>query len=259
MSTFLFSEIIFGPVSSRRLGVSLGINLLPTNSKLCNFNCIYCECGWNRHELGEKDTFHERETVYEMLEYKLAEMQANNEPLDVITFAGNGEPTLHPYFAEIIDDTIFLRNKYFPKVRIAVLSNATRIEIPKIRKALLKIDQNILKLDSAFNSTVKLLNNPQKNFSVEKLVENLNIFKGKLTIQTMFVRGNVNEKIVDNTTEKELLAWEQLIAEIKPQNVMIYTIARETPLETLNKVSLEELKNIASRIEKYGIEVQVSG
>jgi wyosine [tRNA(Phe)-imidazoG37] synthetase (radical SAM superfamily) len=259
MSTFLFDQIIFGPVKSRRLGISLGVNLLPTDSKICSFNCIYCECGWNPKKREQKSKLPARELVKQEMEEKLQEMVRNNELPDVITFAGNGEPTLHPDFEKIIDDTIALRNLLAPKAKIAVLSNSSMLHKPSVVRALLKIEDNILKLDSAFEETVNLIDCPAGHFSLNKVVENLKSFNGKLIIQTLFLRGNHNGQTIDNTTEHEVSAWVKLIDEIKPSQVMIYTIDRDTPLAGLEKVKLEELKQIASRVESLGIKVQVSG
>ena len=259
MATFLFDKIIFGPVKSRRLGVSLGINLLPNDSKLCNFDCIYCECGRNASNKTEKNFFHTRSTVSFHLYNKLKEMKQNSEPLDVITYAGNGEPTMHPDFAEIIEDTINLRNQFFPKVRIAVLSNSTLIGKKKVFEALKKVDENILKIDSAFLETVKLLNNPPPNFKIEKVIEEMQSFKTELIVQTMFVKGSFEGKSLDNSTEKEVLAWIELIKKVNPSRVMIYTIARDTPSPNLIKVPLERLNEIAKLLEKEGIKAQVSG
>lgn len=254
--TFLFDSIVFGPVKSRRLGVSLGINLLPTDSKICSFDCIYCECGWtNAMVSGNLPT---REQVRQALDKKLSEMLYRGNSLDVITFAGNGEPTLHPDFVEIIADTIDLRGNYFPGARIAVLSNATMIHQPQIITALKLVDQNILKLDSAFDSTVNLLNQPLMKFDVRTLVERLMAFDGKLIIQTLFVRGKINGQTIDNTTPTEVDAWLLLIEKIKPQEVMIYTIARNTPANELIKISLGELSKIADKVRELGIPVQVS-
>jgi len=260
MPTFLFDKIVFGPVKSRRLGVSLGINLLPATRKVCNFDCIYCECGWTRGKDTGKEKLPSREEVSEALEQKLGRMKKDHQAPDVITFAGNGEPTLHPEFPEIIDDSIKLRNKYFPGARIAVLSNSTAITKPGIRKALLKVDQNILKLDSAFDLTVKIHNQPSVNVDVEKLIKDLQLFKGRLIVQTLFLRGEFNGKIIDNTTPKEIGAWLEAIRKIKPVEVMIYTISRDTPEGgRLERVSLSELKKIASMVNELGIETQVSG
>lgn len=259
MATFLFDKIIFGPVKSRRLGVSLGINLLPTNVKVCSFDCIYCECGFTPKEYKEKVTLPPRGEVREKLEAKLQEMIAEKQLPDVITFAGNGEPTLHPEFAGIIDDTIELRDKLTPNARIAVLSNATMIHRKPVFDALLKIKDNIQKLDSAFEETVKLLDCPKGNFSLERTVEQLIAFKGKVIIQTMFVRGSFNGKKIDNTREEEIYGWLELLKKINPLQVMIYTIARDTPIETLEKVSIEELNSIANRVREVGFDVQVSG
>ena len=258
MPTFLFDKIIFGPVKSRRLGVSLGINLLPTNVKVCSFDCIYCECGRNPKKYEEKAVLPSRLEVQLKLKEKLFIMQAENLLPDVITFAGNGEPTLHPDFAGIIDDTIELRNQLSPKARIAVLSNATMIHKKEIFQALLKIDDNIQKLDSAFEETIKLLDCPNKNFCLQKTVDQLTAFQGKVIIQTLFVRGSYKEQTVDNTSEKEISAWIKLLEKIKPSQVMIYTIARDTPIDTLEKVSAHDLNAVAIRVKNAGFVVQVS-
>lgn len=259
MPTFLFDKIIFGPVKSRRLGVSLGINLLPTNIKVCSFDCIYCECGRNPKKYEEKAVVPTQMEVQQKLKEKLEELVAEKQMPNVITFAGNGEPTLHPDFAGIINDTIELRNQFTPKARIAVLSNATMIHRKEIFQALLKIEDNIQKLDSAFEETIKLLDCPNKNFSLKKTVEKLVAFQGKVIIQTLFVRGSYKGQRVDNTTEKEISAWIELLEKIKPSQVMIYTIARDTPIDTLEKVPIHDLNAIAIRIKNAGFDVQVSG
>lgn len=258
MPVFLFDEIIFGPVNSRRLGVSLGINLLPLNYKYCNFDCIYCECGRTFKDQFTDKRFHSREEVKLKLESVLKKMKDEGNAPDVITFAGNGEPTIHPDFEGIIDDTIEIRNTYFQQARIAVLSNATVIHKASVFRALNKIEDNILKLDSAFDSTVKILNNPPKNFSVNKLVENLKQFKGNLIIQTMFVKGNYKGNPIDNSIDEEVNAWLKLLPEINPKQVMVYTIERDTPSPGLQKVEPEKLNEIADKVKQIGIDVQVS-
>jgi len=259
MATFLFDKIIFGPVKSRRLGISLGINLLPTNIKVCTFNCIYCECGFTPKEFKEKIRLPKRKEIQKKLESKLQEMITEKQLPDVITFAGNGEPTLHKEFAGIIDDTIKLRDRLAPNARIAVLSNATMLYKKSVFDALLKIKDNIQKLDSAFEETVKLLDCPNGSFSLNNIIEQLIAFKGKVIIQTMFVRGTFKGKDVDNTTEKEVSAWLELIKKVNPRQVMIYTIERDTPVNTLEKVSLKQLNFIAKRVKEIGFDVQVSG
>ncbi len=259
MATFLFDEIIFGPVKSRRLGVSLGVNLLPTDSKVCSFDCIYCECGWNPKKREKKAELPARETVAGNLRNKLKVMQENGQLPDVITFAGNGEPTLHPQFAEIIDDTIALRDEFAPDCRIAVLSNATMIHRERIFQALLKIEDNILKLDSAIEETVQLLDCPVGRFNLQETIEQLKRFGKRAIIQTLFVRGIHKEQVIDNTTEEELAAWLEALKTIQPGQVMIYTIERDTPAEGLQKIGLEELNTIAARVRLAGFAVQVSG
>jgi len=258
MSTFLFDKIIFGPIKSRRLGVSLGINLLPTNVKLCSFDCIYCECGFNPKTRQVKAELPSRLTVREKLAEQLQKMATDNVLPDVITFAGNGEPTMHPDFAGIVDDTLELRAQFAPNARIAVLSNATMLHKPAVFTALLKVDDNIQKLDSAFEETIQMLDCPNGNFNLANVVEQLTNFGGKVIIQTMFLKGTFKGKIIDNTTEAEIAAWLQLVKKIAPQQVMIYTIDRDTPVETLEKIPLATLNAIAKRLEASGIKVQVS-
>lgn len=259
MGTFLFNSTIFGPVYSRRLGSSLGINLLPNSKKVCNFNCIYCECGLTgQYTLSETD-LPERSVVVNLLENRLTEINRTGEHIDTITFAGNGEPTLHPQFNGIIDDVIELRSKYLPVAKIAVLSNATLIHNKKIFESLLKIDMNILKLDTVVESTQVIINCPSSEYSLKKVIEGLKKFKGNLIIQTMFFRGYYSGSFVDNTTEKQLSLWVDAVKEINPKSVMIYTIARDTPHGGLKKIGEKELQQIAAKIEKLGIETMVSG
>ncbi len=257
--SILFDHIVFGPIHSRRLGVSLGINLLPYDGKLCSFDCIYCECGYNKDN-RTRTTLPTREEVKAALENKLQELKKENIILDVITFAGNGEPTIHPKFSEIIDDTIELRNKYVLSAKISVLSNAMNIGREKVFDALKKVENNILKLDSAFIDTIRLIDCPNSTeYSIEKQVELFKRFDGNFILQTMFLRGMHNGRVVDNTTEKEVSAWLEIIKDIKPKEVMIYTIDRDTPEKQLEKVSLPELQEIGKRVEELGIKVNIAG
>jgi len=259
MSTILFHEIVFGPIHSRRLGSSLGMNLLPYDGKLCSFDCIYCECGYNE-DFRTKTRLPDRENVRAALEDKLIQLQKENTPIDVITFAGNGEPTVHPQFAEIIDDTIVLRDKYYPDAKISVLSNAMHAGKQKIFDALKKVDNNILKLDSAILDTVRLIDRPNSpEYSIEKQVELFKRFNGDFIMQTMFVRGSHKGKVVDNTTEEEISAWLEAVRATNPRKVMIYTIDRETPEKNLEKVPVEKMKEIGKRVEALGIKASVAG
>ena len=254
----LFDQIIFGPIHSRRLGLSLGVNLLPIDAKICSFNCIYCECGFNT-------TMHDspiptRDQVRETLEAKLQEMVAEVQIPDVITFAGNGEPTLHAEFEGIIDDTIALRNKYCPTAKVSVLSNSTRIHKPHIFAALNKVDNNILKFDSAIDRTMKLMDQPVgKHINVAWFIEHLKKFEGRLIIQTMFLRGEVQGEKLDNTTDEEVEAWILALEQIRPQQVMIYSLDREAPTKNLQKVNVDELNIIAEKVRAKGFDVSVAG
>lgn len=258
MGTFLFDQIIFGPVQSRRLGASLGINLLPNDRKICTFNCLYCECGWTDHAGEEATALHSREEIRQELEKKLQAMRTNGDPLDTITFAGNGEPTMHPAFDLIIQDTLALRKRFFPDASIAVLSNASLIHKSTVFNALKQVDQNILKLDSAFEHTVQRLNQPHGNFDLQRTIHHMKAFGGSLVIQTLFVRSHYNGHSIDNTTPEEVEAWLKVVGEIAPSRVMIYTIARDTPVEGMERVSYEELRDIARRVESMDIPVQIS-
>ena len=250
----LFTDIIYGPIRSRRLGISLGVNLLPLHSKLCNFDCIYCECGWNDDNRAEKPRFNSREDVRTALEATLSKMEAEGALPDVITFAGNGEPTIHPEFEGIIDDTIALRDRFAPEAKVSVLSNATQLHREGVRNALQKVDNAILKLDSAFTPTAQLINKPQGDYSVERIVEQLDAFGREFILQTMFLRGEYNGALIDNTTESEIEAWLAIVEHLRPRSVMVYSIDRATPCKTLEKVGREELGRIAERVRALGIE-----
>ncbi len=259
MSTILFSEIVFGPIHSRRMGASLGINLLPYDGKLCNFDCIYCECGFNEN-FRTRTKLPTRQNVKDALEDKLIKLREEDTKLDVITFAGNGEPTMHPEFAGVIDDTIEMRNKYCPAAKISVLTNGISAGKQSVFEALQKIESPVLKLDSAFDETVRLIDRPNSpTYSVANQVKLYKRFEGNFILQTMFLKGSFEGQLIDNTTEKEVSAWLELVKELNPREVMIYTIDRETPAKGLEKVSLEVLNKIANEVKQLGIETNVAG
>ena len=257
MSTILFPSPIFGTVHSRRLGVSLGINLMPSDGKLCTFDCIYCECGFNgsHHAKHQRPT---REEVAKALEEKLQQMKAEGVLPDVLTFAGNGEPTCHPHFAGIIDDTIRLRDQYCPKAKVSVLSNTTFAHRPDVFQALLRVDNNILKLDTINSEYIQAVDRPTGHYDVNKIIETLKAFKGKVIIQTMFMKGTTNGFDVDNTGDEYVLPWLETVKDIAPSQVMIYTIDRETPDQNLRKATHEELDRIVALIEAAGIKASAS-
>lgn len=259
MSTILFSEIVFGPVHSRRLGTSLGINLLPYDGKLCSFDCIYCECGLNK-DFRTKTKLPDKQSVQLALKDKLLSLKNDGVILDVITYAGNGEPTMHPDFDSIIDDTIELRDKYYPNSKISVLSNGMHLDKPRVIDALKKTDNPILKLDSALEKTVRIIDRPNSpSYSVARQVERYKKFGSNFILQTMFIKGEFEGNQIDNTTDEEISAWLELISDLKPREVMIYTIDRETPVKGLEKVSIEVLQKIAEKVERLGIKTIVAG
>lgn len=258
MVTILFHDTVFGPIHSRRLGTSLGINLMPNDGKICSFDCVYCEAGYNAQGSG-KAGISSREEVRKALETKLKSMSEAGERLDVITFSGNGEPTLHPDFEGIVDDVIALRDKYFPKVKISVLSNSTMIGREDVANALKKVDNNILKLDSAIDRTVRLIDRPNNPaFSVAETVRLLKSFGGQCIVQTMMLRGEHDGETIDNTTDAEVEALAKAYEEIRPAEVMLYSIDRPTPEVSLRKVECDELERIAERFRSRGIKVQVN-
>lgn len=257
MSTILFNEIIFGPIHSRRLGSSLGVNLLPYDGKLCSFDCIYCECGFNKDHRPSL-TLPTREEVSIALEKELQTMELENRLPDVLTFAGNGEPTIHPMFAEIIDDTIALRDRYAPQAKVSVLSNATFLHRESTFNALLKVDNNILKLDTVDLPFISLVDQPNCSYDIASTIELMKKFEGQLIIQTMFLKGEYLGREVNNTGREFVDPWIAQLKQINPRQVMIYTIDRETPAQGLEKATKEELDAIGELLIKEGFEVSIS-
>ena len=257
MSTIIYPSPIFGPVHSRRLGISLGINLMPADGKVCTFDCVYCECGFNadhRPHLPRPT----RQEVSTALEAQLQKMVSEGQLPDVLTFAGNGEPTAHPDFPAIIRDTIALRNRYCPTAKVSVLSNATLIMRPQVFEALMLVDNNILKLDTVNTSYIAAVNRPTGRYDVRQLIERMKDFSGHVIVQTMFMHGTSNGHDVDNVKEDLIRPWLDAVREIQPRQVMIYTIDRETPDHGLTKATAQELDSIVARIEAMGIKASAS-
>lgn len=253
----VFPSPIFGPIRSRRLGISLGINLMPADGKLCTFDCIYCECGFNGHHRPhlKRPT---RAEVAAALEAQLLHMQAEGTMPDVLTFAGNGEPTAHPDFAGIIDDTIDLRNRYCSNARVTVLSNATMCVKPVVHRALQRVDNNIQKLDTVSDRYIHLVDRPTGAYDMEAVIRALCDFQGHVTVQTLFMKGTFEGESVDNTTDDYVLPWIEVLKRIRPERVMVYTIDRETPAPDLLKATPEELQRIGRLVEAAGITVDIA-
>lgn len=258
MSTVLYDSPIYGPVRSRRLGISLGINLMPKDGKCCTFDCIYCECGFNSPHLPRLPR-PSRSEVREALDETLAHRSSGNKPLDDISFAGNGEPTSHPHFAQIVSDTLRLRDKYYPHATVSVMSNATFTHKPEVRQALAALDNNIQKLDTASEDYIRLVDRPvSQHYRVGDVVENLKAFHGHVIIQTLFMKGSFDGTDVNNTDERHVAPWLEALKDIAPQRVMIYTIDRETPASGLRKAEPVVLDNIRNKVLALGIPCTVA-
>lgn len=257
MSTVIYDSPIFGPVHSRRLGISLGINLLPKGGKFCSFDCIYCECGLNS-ERRTKNPLPTADEVVTALQDKLQELRQEDIVPDVLTFAGNGEPTLNPHFPEIVDRVLQVRNAMCPSAKLSILSNATQIRRPEIREALMRFDNNILKLDTVSPTYINTVDRPQGHYDVEEQIRCLELFGGKCIIQTMLMRGEYEGRNLDNTTEAYVAPYLEALRRIKPRAVMLYTLDRETPVSGLEKADPEVMNAIAERIRSLGIETTVS-
>ena len=257
MSVFLFDELIFGPVKTPRLGVSLGINLLPTHRKMCSFNCIYCECGWTTNKSIQSRQLPSLADFELALESKLIALQGTELEPDSLTFAGNGEPCIHPQFAQIVDSTLALREKFAPKANVSVLTNGSMLHKEEVFEALLRVDNSLLKLDGGTAATISAINMPLKAIKLEVYVEQLKRFNGNFVIQSLFLRGQHKGVAIDNTTQEEVNAWLNILLQVKPKKVMVYAIERDTPASGLVKVSETELESIAAKVRRLGIEAEV--
>jgi wyosine [tRNA(Phe)-imidazoG37] synthetase (radical SAM superfamily) len=250
-----FEDIVFGPIYSRRLGSSLGVNILPTKGKLCNFDCVYCECGWNRDGAVPDRRFPVLSEVEAALREKMSKAAAEGIPVDSITFSGNGEPTMNPDFADIIDVTLSLRDKYFPDAKVSVLSNATLVGREDVARALRKVDNPILKIDASSQELVDKINKPVGTYRLAEVIENLKSFDGNFILQTMFLKSEE----FDTASEDALLAWLDIVRLLRPRQVMVYTIDRETPDKTLRKYTVDEMTAMVQPLIDEGFDVQVRG
>jgi wyosine [tRNA(Phe)-imidazoG37] synthetase (radical SAM superfamily) len=247
-------EVVFGPIRSRRLGSSLGINLLPEKGKICTFDCIYCECGWNKDGRGDTQ-LPSAEKVRKALETKLQQCQKDGIPIDSITFSGDGEPTINPEFPQIIDDTIKLRDQYYPNSKITVLSNATRVHLPQVFNALRKVDNPTMKIDAPTNALAEKINHPAAGYDVQRVVEALKQFNGDFILQTMFLKS----KDFDSSSPEVLNGWMDIVRTSHPREIMVYTIDRPTPEEGLQKFTVDEMRALVQPLIYEGFLVQIKG
>jgi wyosine [tRNA(Phe)-imidazoG37] synthetase (radical SAM superfamily) len=247
-------ETVFGPIHSRRLGRSLGINLLPTRGKICNFDCIYCECGWNRDGRGDS-VLPTAAKVRQDLENKLVDLMLQGTPIDSITFSGDGEPTLNPEFPRIIEDTIFLRDAFYPSAKVSVLSNATRVHVPEVFAALRKVDNPILKIDAPTDELAARINKPAPGYSVERVIAALELFEGNFVLQTMFLKSND----FDSSSPEVLEGWMNIVRHLKPREVMVYTIDRPTPEEGLIAFTVDQMQALVKPLLDEGFNISIKG
>lgn len=249
-----FDDIVFGPIFSRRLGSSLGVNILPLKGKLCNFDCVYCECGWNKDGIAER-VFPRLAEVEAAIEDRLSKAAAEGVPVDSITFSGNGEPTMNPDFPEIIDAVLRARDRYYPDAKVSVLSNATLVGRPAVAEALMRVDNPILKIDASSDELIRLMNRPNSGYRLAEIVEGLKRFNGNFILQTMFLKS----EDFDTTAEKALEAWRDIVRELKPREIMVYTIDRETPDKSLGKCTPEEMQAFVKPLADEGFKIQIRG
>lgn len=247
-------ETVFGPIHSRRLGRSLGINLLPTRGKICNFDCIYCECGWNRDGRGDA-VIPSAAKVRSALEDRLTELMLDGTSLDSITFSGDGEPTLNPEFPRIIEDTLFLRDAYAPSAKVSVLSNATRAHVPEIFEALRKVDNPILKIDAPSDALIAKINQPAPGYELARVIEALERFEGNFILQTLFLRS----KDFDSASPEVLDGWMAIVRHLKPRQVMVYTIDRPTPEKDLEAYSAAQMRSLVQPLIDEGFDIDIKG
>jgi wyosine [tRNA(Phe)-imidazoG37] synthetase (radical SAM superfamily) len=253
---FLWDKIAFGPIHSRRLGSSLGINISPTNVKICSFDCVYCECGWTLEKQIVPNFFVPAEEINAAIETKLRQCKETDTHIDSITFSGNGEPTLHPNFAQIINSLVVLRNKYYPKTVITCLSNATQLANKKVLTALKKIENPILKLDAVTEPLFQLINKPTIQISIEEIIEQLQQLNGDFILQSLFFKGNIEGQFFDNASEAHLLLWMNVVKQLHPKKVMLYSLDRNTPAQGLEKIPIEKLQKIVEQLHGFGIEAE---
>ncbi|MCL2312373.1 MAG: radical SAM protein [Firmicutes bacterium] len=254
---FLWDKIAFGPIQSRRLGNSLGINVSPTTKKICSFDCIYCECGWTLEKNIDSKDFYSVEEITEAVEKKLQECRENHTLVDSITFSGNGEPTLHPNFCQIIDNMIVLRDKYYPKTAITCLSNATQLANKYLLSVLQKIENPILKLDAVTEPLFQLINKPIIDISVNEIINHLQKLNGNFILQSLFLKGMFNNQTFNNAEESHLSLWIDVVKKLNPKQVMLYSLDRNTPAQGLEKITAEELQKITIKLQKFGIQAKV--
>lgn len=249
-----FDDIVFGPIFSRRLGSSLGVNILPSKGKLCNFDCVYCECGWNKDGIADR-RFPTYEEIVTAFEDKMSSLAQEGAKVDSITFSGNGEPTMHPDFPKIVDAVLDCRDRFFPQAKVSVLSNAFLVGRPSVAEALKRVDNPILKIDGSSDELVRQINKPVGHYRLEDVIDALKGFDGNFILQTMFLRSPK----FDTAAQEALQKWMDIVRELHPREIMVYTIDRETPDKSLGKYTVEEMTAFVQPLLDEGYKIQIRG
>ncbi len=252
----LQSGIIYGPVRSRRLGLSLGINLLPTDYKVCSYNCLYCQYGWTpRRSLNPAHALKDLPQPAEVrvaLEKALRSVVRKRAKLDAVTFSGNGESTLHPEFPEIVDLAAALRDRYLPQLKLAILSNSSTVPREEIRAALNRLDARMMKLDAGSEEIVHQLNGPAPPFYLKEIVDGLKQLKDVI-LQSLFVQGRIC-----NADPDAIAQWIERVREIRPALVQIYSLDRVPADARIWKINLPTLEWIANQVRwQAGVKAEI--
>lgn len=248
-----FDSIVFGPIRSRRLGSSLGVNLLPADGKICNFDCIYCECGLDRD--GRTSTsIPALEDVKSALRQGIASAAESGVEVDSITFSGNGEPTLHPDFPEIIKETLALRDRFYPSAVVSVLSNATRLDKPEVVAALRSVDCPILKLDAVNDAMLRDMNVPAAGLSVDAIIDGMRRFEGEFVLQTMLLMAD-RPSLADDP--EALARWMDIVRQLRPRLVTLYSLDRPAPVKGLQRLSAQQMQELVQPLINEGFNIKI--
>ena len=244
--------ILYGPIRSKRLGCSLGLNLFPSDRKVCSFDCVYCHFGGTTDHVRQSERLG-IPSVTEVLAAVEEFLKSDND-FDYITFSGNGEPTMYPDFAELVPKLHELIRRRRPSVRLALLSNSSCVGEESLYPALKLIDLPIFKLDAGNQTTFEILNRPCPGVTISAIIDGLTRLSARqeIIIQTVMVDGPV-----PNHDGQAFDDWIVAIRRIRPGAIQLYTTDRPVADTRVRKVSDRQLETIAARIrELTGVPAQ---